>query len=679
MSKIILPSSPEFFINMKNIPDEKSYEYEPFFEEERKKCLEGVTINGVKFSGWLYWFLNHWNIEIDYEDKNLNEVYKIVAKPYLRQLDWQFAELFEQAREEKKGIIIVGMRNAGKSFWESSVVGRYATFFQQSQNLISAGNDADLALVSKKTDIGLKNVHRYFRYARIKNNWTKEVVLGIKDKKGYSFDWSYIYLRNLDEGKNSEAFAGTRAKSLIIDEIGKFPVLGGYNAAKASFLTSVGWMCVPILAGTGGSFDKGSDAEEMFHNPEAYRLIAVTDKDEPKKVGFFLPASHRMETIEESTVAKHFDIKKPSELNLIKFYEANEQAGTDLTLNLRETARKANDQKTLLKEIMYFPLKSRECFLRSSNNNFPVEAARKHLQYLQENNKLGQAVDLVRNPDGTVIHKFSDKQPVSEFPVKKDTRKEGVIMIYEFPCQKPPLYMYIAGCDPYNQSTSDYSDSLGTVYIYKRMTDLMGEGFQDQIVASYAGRPETMKKWHETIEMLMEYYNAICMPENENGTFIQYFDQKFKGHLIADGYNMHKEIHPTTSIKGRNKGLPATVKVIEWCMNIAIEYCKEEIVIGEDSTTHAPITALGVTRINDPMLLTEIINYNDDGNFDRIVAFRHVLAYAKYLDKNFPLIHVPQDNTKNNTTPQRHIPKSPFIYAGNQRAQKRSSPFMSTH
>ena len=153
MGQIILPSSPEFFINMKNIPDEKSSEYDSFFEEERKKCLEGITINGVKCSGWLYWFLNHWNIELDFEDKNLNEVYKVVSKPYLRQLDWKMAELFEQARVEKKGIIIVGMRNAGKSFWESTIVGRYATFFQQSQNLISAGNDADLALVSKKTDI----------------------------------------------------------------------------------------------------------------------------------------------------------------------------------------------------------------------------------------------------------------------------------------------------------------------------------------------------------------------------------------------------------------------------------------------------------------------------------------------------------------------------------------------
>lgn len=673
MSKLHIPSTPEFFINMKSIPDEDSAEYEAFFENEKKKCLEGITINGVTFSGWLYWFLNHWNIEIDYEDKNLNEVYKVVAKPYLRELDWKMAEYFEQARIEKKGIIIVGMRNAGKSFWESSIVGRYATFFQQSQNLISAGNESDLALVCKKTDIGLKNVHKYFRFHRIKNDWRKEVVLGNKDKKGIALDWSYIYLRNLDDGKNSEAFAGTRAKSLIIDEIGKFPVIGGYNAAKAAFLTSKGWMCVPILAGTGGSFEKGSEAEEMFHNPDAYKLLAIEDKDEPKRVGFFLPATHRIETLEKSTCAKHFGMLEPSELDDITFYEANEKAGKELTENLRIDARKANDQKTLLKEIMYFPLKSSECFLRNSSNNFPVEEARKRLMTLRSEGRIGQAVELTRDVNGRVTHSFSDKTPITDFPVKRDTRKDGVVMIYEFPVENPPRYLYIAGVDPYNQSSSIYSDSLGTIYVYKRTTDILNGGYKDQIVASYAGRPETMNKWHEIIELIMDFYNAVAMPENENGTFIQYFDNKYKGHMIADGYNMHKEIHPNTSITGRIKGLAATPKVIEYCMNVAIEYCKEPVVIGQNADG-SPALMMGVHRIDDPMLLEEIINYNEDGNFDRIVAFRHVVAYAAYLDKNFKTIKLEEDPRNNNLSKPTQT-SSPFIYSRLPTAGGSKSPF----
>jgi hypothetical protein len=37
------------------------------------------------------------------------------------------------------------------------------------------------------------------------------------------------------------------------------------------------------------------------------------------------------------------------------------------------------------------------------------------------------------------------------------------------------------------------------------------------------------------------------------------------------------------------------------------------------------------------MLLTEILKYTKGGNYDRIVAFRHALAYAKHLDKYFPV------------------------------------------
>ena len=41
---------------------------------------------------------------------------------------------------------------------------------------------------------------------------------------------------------------------------------------------------------------------------------------------------------------------------------------------------------------------------------------------------------------------------------------------------------------------------------------------------------------------------------------------------------------------------------------------------------------LGVSRILDPVLLEEIIKFNEDGNFDRIVAFELALSMAYHLD-----------------------------------------------
>jgi hypothetical protein len=40
----------------------------------RRKDQGGVTVNGVYFSGWLYWHLNHWKIRIDDIDEYGNDI-----------------------------------------------------------------------------------------------------------------------------------------------------------------------------------------------------------------------------------------------------------------------------------------------------------------------------------------------------------------------------------------------------------------------------------------------------------------------------------------------------------------------------------------------------------------------------------------------------------------------------
>jgi hypothetical protein len=63
------------------------------------------------------------------------------------------------------------------------------------------------------------------------------------------------------------------------------------------------------------------------------------------------------------------------------------------------------------------------------------------------------------------------------------------------------------------------------------------------------------------------------------------------------------------------------------------DYCLENIVVGSNPETGEPIYKKGITRIIDPMLLEEMIQYQPGANVDRIVAFSHVLAYARSLMK----------------------------------------------
>jgi len=664
MSTII--TSPEFFMNVKNIPDVMSEEYDAFFEAEKYKIEYGVTINGVYIPGWLYWHINHWTIYKDYVDPINHTIKRESGRPNLRDNEWMIAEYYLKAEQEKKGLIIVGSRRLGKSEFEGSIIGRNSTIYQGTQNLITGGNDPDIKVICAITDHGLKNLHPYFKFNRVANDWRKEVVLGFKDKQNMSYEWSKILVRNFDDGNNTEAAAGTTAKTFIMDEIGKFPFFECFEAAKPAFSSPYGWRCVPILTGTGGSFDKGGNAEEMFNNPTAYNFLAIETKDEAKKFGLFIPGTYRMEAKEPQPLSKFLNLKEPSELDTITIHVRDEAKAIKIIEDERTVSKLSNDSRALLKQMMYYPLTPAECFLTDSGNDFPIEAAKQHLQYLNDNNITGQYIWLHREVDGKVRHTFAPDrdQPITEFPVKSSTLKDAPIVIWEFPVPNAPYGLYVAGADPYNQSSSAWSESLGTIIIYKRMTDVAGETYHDMPVASYAARPKTMNEWHDNVEMLMDFYNAKCFPENEAGTFIQWFERKNKGHMLGEGFTMAKEINPNTKTGGRIYGLAATQKNIDYCMALMIEYCKEEVQVGTNKETKEPIKKLGVTRILDPMLLTEIIKYQTGGNFDRIVAFRHALAYSKHMDKHFPISHMGEVDPE---APRQQVPKinpwlnSPFI------------------
>jgi hypothetical protein len=82
-----------------------------------------------------------------------------------------------------------------------------------------------------------------------------------------------------------------------------------------------------------------------------------------------------------------------------------------------------------------------------------------------------------------VKHSFTDKLPITNFPLKTGDSKDAPVVIYEFPMEDPPYGLYTAGVDPYRQGKSAYSSSLGAVYIYKRMHSITGEAYQDMFVA----------------------------------------------------------------------------------------------------------------------------------------------------------------------------------------------------
>lgn len=674
--------STEFFRNIKKLPPPGTQDFNDLINWEIEKCMGGVTIGGVKIPGVLYQHLNHWHIIVDKKD-NYGNIIRTPSYPDLRDNEWERGEYYEKCRLNQTGYIEVGLRQGGKSEWEAMIIGMTAILYENSQSVLVAGNGADMKLLTEKIDFGWKHMWQGLAIPKLDKDWRKPTLrLGFKDKNNEDHVWSYIMIRNAEEGTNTEAAAGTTAKAAVYDEIGKYPFSPVFEAHKPAFLSPYGWRCVPVLVGTGGSFEKGNDAQRVFEHPRANNFEPVYDPETGKETGLFMSGLYRMDCKYDSNVYDYLTNVKGltvgEELREISMKVSDKELARKKIDEDRAKKSKDPDKSEYLKAIMYHPLTPKECFLSGSTNPFPVQAAQDHLDRLRATNITGRYIRLHRDSDGKVRHKFAEAHdlPVSEFPTKGNTGKDCPIVVWEEPISNAPRGLYIAGADPYNNDVSDWSDSLGTVCIYKRMTDVTGETYQNMVVASLASRPERMDTWHEDVEMLLEYYNAVCFPENAAGTFIQYFERKNKGHYLAQGFNIAKEINPNTKANqgGKIYGLSPTLANINYCMSLMIEYCKEQIQVGTNSETGDPIYKLGVTRILDPVLLEEIVKYDpNDGNYDRIVAFRHALAYAKHLDKYFPItgIEEPKQPTGYRPSP---LTRSPFSVSMSTFA-KASSPF----
>jgi len=621
----------DWFINQKRIPDKDSQECKPFFDFHRELCLNGAMMGDTYINPFLYWHLNIWHTEVDVID-NYGRIAQKYSNPLLRDNEWLVTNEIDRAQQEKRGLVILGIRRFAKSVIEASYIAWGATFDENSQNIIAGLNAPDIKLITDKIDKGLNFIPEYWRWQRIEDNWKNQVTLGIKTRSGERIPFSSILIRNLDEGNNEEAIAGTKPRKLIIDEIGKGNFLRGLQAAIPGFTTPYGWGCSPILTGTGGDMKKFMDAKSLMFDVDNFNFLTYNNAKDNKRIhGLFISHKFRMEAKEESSLGAFLNEPNKSDLHNVKMLVSNEEKATKVTNDNLERLKKAGDRIAYLKEKMYYPQEVDDIFLNEDTNIFDIESAKRQKTRLLNQERTGTPVILF-NDGEKIAHEFTDNLPISNFPLKNSDLKEAPVVIYEFPVDNPPYGLYTAGVDPYRQGKSAYSTSLGSVYIYKRMHEISGEKYQDMFVASYCARPDKKETWEEQARLLIKYYNARALCENDDISFIEYMKSKGDAHYLEKQPEWLKEIVPNTTVK-RDYGIHrSAAKIIDYLHTCLKKYMESPIFVEKDAEGKVIREVLGVSKIFDPVLLEEIIQYNDQGNFDRIIAAELAIAQALKMD-----------------------------------------------
>jgi len=621
----------DWFINQKRVPDKESSEHKAFFNFHKELCLNGAMMDGVYINPFLYWHLNIWHTEVDVIDDR-GRISQQYANPLLRDNEWVVTNEIDRAQQDKKGLVILGIRRFAKSVLEASYIAWGATFDENSQNIIAGLNAPDIKLITDKIDKGLNFLPEAWRWQRIEDNWKNQVTLGIKTKGGERIPFSQILIRNLDEGNNEEAIAGTKPRKLIIDEIGKGNFLRGFQAAVPGFTTPYGWGCSPILTGTGGDMKKFMDAKSLMFDVDNFNFLTYNNEKDDRRVhGLFISYKYRMEAKEDSTLGSFLNKPADSDLHNVKMLVSNEEKAKEITETNLERLKKAGDRIAYLKEKMYYPMEVDDIFLNEDTNIFDIEAAKRQKMRLLQQERTGTPVILFLDGE-KISHEFTDKRPITNFPLKNSDLKDAPVVIYEFPVDNPPYGLYVAGVDPYRQGKSAYSSSLGAVYIYKRMHDITGEKYQDMFVASYVARPDKKEVWEEQARLLIKYFNARTLCENDDISFIEYMKSKGDAHYLEKQPQWLMEVVPNTTVKREYGVHRSSDKIRDYLHNCLKKYMEEVIVRETDDAGNVIKEVTGVSKIFDPVLLEEIIQYNDISNFDRIVAAELAIAQALKMD-----------------------------------------------
>jgi len=386
-----------------------------------------------------------------------------------------------------------------------------------------------------------------------------------------------------------------------------------------------------IAAGSVGDLEQCKPLKEMILNPKANGIRAVKtdliDADGTEAdAGLFIP--------EQWSMPPYIDAFGNSLI---------EEALQAIYTERKEWKENLNPEQYQLR-ISQKPTNIAEAFAYRKESIFPQGLIHKQLKKIEDKEYSYEHIELERTQDG-IEAKRSNKIPINKFPVSRKLQdKTGCLVVWERPVPNPDFGLYYAGIDPVSEGKTTTSDSLCSIFVYKNMVEISREtpdGIEhiiekDKIVAAWCGRYDDINKTHQQLELIIQWYNAWTVVENNISLFIQHMISKKKQRYLVPKSQILflKDLGSNRNVfqeyGWKNTGTLFKNHLISY----AIEFLREETEQEFDNEGNVISSTLGIERIPDPMLLKEMLAYQPGVNVDRMVAFSSLIAFAKVQQSN---------------------------------------------
>jgi hypothetical protein len=615
-------------------------EYGKWIREERRRIWDGYVreSDGEWVTGYLYWFLNYSPMMLskirEYKDKDgkkrkSKRADRVESLPECWEgIYWRFHCLDQASNgglynnfEGGQHMAELASRGKGKSYSLASilnhifVVGENKDAHEKVKGIVTAYQKEYLTkdgVLNKFVDMAnFCATNTQFPRKRLKNSlqemtWT----MGYKDMELDIERGTQNTVLGVSSKDDESKLRGKRAAKILIEEFGTFPRLVDlYNVLLPSVQDGDIIFGQIYMLGTAG--DNESDfagAQEIMYNPRGYNMYAlpnVFDKynqGKPYFVFFFPGYVNRKGCYNEDGVS-----------DIIK-------ALIEILMNRYRVKYNSTDPNTIIKTIAEVPITPAEAIVKTGVNMFPVADLTERIGQLDSNPTEYNDVyvgDLVFGKDGQVEYKPTSAQPIRDFP-HKDNKIEGAIEIFQMPeidknTNKPYNDRYILGADPYDDDESN-TMSLGSIFVLDLWTD--------RIVAEYTGRPPFADDYYEICRKLCLFYNGRLNYEyNKKGLF-SHFSTRNSLYLLTDVLDFLKEKQMMKDGYGnKSKGTNASPAINAYARSRLRSWLLAPVPImqtidGEEKEVMVP----RLFTVRNRALLKELINYNSEGNFDRISA-----------------------------------------------------------
>ena len=591
--------------------------YLEYWEQEMAFCLDGFTApDGDYITGYNYFYLNYCPIRKVTVNKKTGRSVKESGVPRYWDYDREFFLAVEEAERVGKHLVVLKARRKGYSYKVASMLCRNFYLVPDSKNYAFAGEmefltkDGILSKAWDMFDFIDENTAWYKKRQKTDTKIHKRASYvfdkeGVKIEAGYKSEIIGVSLKN-----DANKIRGKAGKLMIYEEAGKFPNLKeAWMVAKHSVEQGDDVFGLMIAFGTGGTADGDYEGlRDLFYEPTAYGCLEVDniwDDGASKSCGFFVP-------VYQNFSGTFMDKEGNSDIKGAVKYALEERERIIST---------ATDKNTIDRHVAELPFTPQEATLQISSNIFPKAELSKQLSFIRTNKKVQeqkQVGKLVTSSEGVIEWKQSkEANDLTKYRIEKGIDPTGSIVIWEHPIDNPPYGLYIAGCDPYDHDKSG-TNSLGSTFIYKRFQGF--ESYYDVIVAEYTGRPATADDYYENVRKLLMYYNAKLLYENERKGIFPYFTHKHCDYLLVDQPDIINDIVQQSKVQ-RKKGIHMVTAIKDWAEGRLRDWLIEDRGEGK----------LNLHTILSEPLLEELINYNDTGNFDRVIAMMMVMIYKEEL------------------------------------------------